>query len=74
MITVKNLGYMFRWTTGGCPGADWSVIHIIEIKKEGKIMKKYEPTLEEIKEANAMLENIEKAMLILNEDGVLEEF
>ena len=34
----------------------------------------YKNGLEEIKEANAMLENIEKAMLILNEDGVLEEF
>ena len=30
--------------------------------------------LEEIKAANAMLDEIEKAMLVMNEDGSLEEF
>ena len=30
--------------------------------------------LEEIKAANAMLDDIEKAMLVMNEDGSLEEF
>ena len=34
----------------------------------------YKNGLEEIKAANAMLESIEKAMLVLNEDGSLEEF
>ena len=34
----------------------------------------YKNGLEEIKAANAMLETIEKAMLVLNEDGSLEEF
>lgn len=34
----------------------------------------YKNGLEEIKAANAMLDNMEKAMLILNEDGTLEEF
>ena len=29
---------------------------------------------QEIKAANAMLETIEKAMLVMNEDGSLEEF
>ena len=34
----------------------------------------YKNGLEEIKAANAMLNDMEKAMLILNEDGSLEEF
>lgn len=34
----------------------------------------YKKGLEEIKAANAMLDEMEKAMLILNEDGSLEEF
>jgi len=34
----------------------------------------YKNGLEEIKAANAMLDEMEKAMLILNEDGSLEEF
>ncbi len=34
----------------------------------------YKNGLEEIKEANAMLETIEKAMMVMNEDGSLEEF
>ena len=34
----------------------------------------YKNGLEEIKVANAMLDDMEKAMLILNEDGSLEEF
>ena len=34
----------------------------------------YKNGLEEIKAANAMLETIEKAMMIMNEDGDLEEF
>ena len=34
----------------------------------------YKNGLEEIKAANAMLDDIEKAMLIMNEDGSLEEF
>ena len=34
----------------------------------------YKNGLEEIKAANAMLDDMEKAMLILNEDGSLEEF
>ena len=34
----------------------------------------YKNGLEEIKEANAMLDDMEKAMLVLNEDGSLEEF
>ncbi len=34
----------------------------------------YKSGLEEIKAANAMLETIEKAMLVMNEDGSLEEF
>ncbi len=34
----------------------------------------YKNGLEEIKAANAMLDDIEKAMLVMNEDGSLEEF
>ena len=34
----------------------------------------YKNGLEEIKAANAMLDEIEKAMLVMNEDGSLEEF
>ena len=34
----------------------------------------YKKGLNQIKAANEMLEGIEKAMLILNEDGSLEEF
>ena len=34
----------------------------------------YKAGLEEIKAANSMLDEIEKAMLIMNEDGSLEEF
>lgn len=34
----------------------------------------YKNGLEEIKEANALLDNMEKAMLMLNEDGKLEAF
>ena len=34
----------------------------------------YKNGLEEIKAANAMLDEMEKAMLVLNEDGSLEEF
>ena len=39
-----------------------------------KSFELYKNGLEEIKAANAMLETIEKAMLIMNEDGDLEEF
>ena len=39
-----------------------------------KSFELYKSGLEEIKAANAMLETIEKAMLIMNEDGSLEEF
>lgn len=34
----------------------------------------YKNGLEEIKAANAMLDDMEKAMLVMNEDGGLEEF
>ena len=34
----------------------------------------YKKGLEEIKAANEMLDAIEKAMLVMNEDGSLEEF
>ena len=34
----------------------------------------YKKGLEKIKAANAMLDDMEKAMLIMNEDGSLEEF
>ena len=34
----------------------------------------YKHGLEEIKAANALLDGMEKAMLIMNEDGQLEEF
>ena len=34
----------------------------------------YKNGLEEIKAANAMLDDMEKTMLVLNEDGSLEEF
>lgn len=34
----------------------------------------YKTGLEEIKQANNMLDKMEKAMLILNEEGNLEEF
>ena len=34
----------------------------------------YKNGLEEIKAANAMLDDMEKALLVMNEDGSLEEF
>lgn len=34
----------------------------------------YKNGLEEIKAANSMLDEMEKAMLVMNEDGSLEEF
>jgi exodeoxyribonuclease VII small subunit len=34
----------------------------------------YKKGLEKIKAANTMLDDMEKAMLIMNEDGSLEEF
>lgn len=34
----------------------------------------YKKGLEQIKTANAMLDDMEKAILIMNEDGSLEEF
>jgi len=40
----------------------------------GKSFELYKNGLEEIKAANAMLDDIEKAMLVMNEDGSLEEF
>lgn len=39
-----------------------------------KSFELYKQGLNEVKEANEMLEDIEKAMMILNEDGSLEEF
>lgn len=39
-----------------------------------KSFELYKNGLEEIKAANAMLDDMEKAMLVLNEDGSLEEF
>lgn len=56
--------------------------HIEEIIKEmetgevslDKSFELYKNGLEEIKLANSMLDDMEKAMLILNEDGSLEEF
>ena len=39
-----------------------------------KSFELYKSGLDEIKAANAMLDEIEKAMLIMNEDGSLEEF
>lgn len=53
--------------------------NIIEKMETGDItldksFELYKSGLEEIKAANAMLETIEKAMLVMNEDGSLEEF
>jgi len=39
-----------------------------------KSFELYKNGLEEIKAANAMLDDMEKAMLVMNEDGSLEEF
>lgn len=39
-----------------------------------KSFELYKSGLEEIKAANSMLDDIEKAMLVMNEDGSLEEF
>ena len=39
-----------------------------------KSFELYKSGLEEIKAANTMLETMEKALLVLNEDGSLEEF
>ena len=52
---------------------------IIEQMENGDItldksFELYKNGLEEIKAANAMLETIEKAMLVMNEEGNLEEF
>lgn len=56
--------------------------HIQEIIEEmetgdvtlDKSFELYKSGLEEIKAANAILDDIEKAMLVMNEDGSLEEF
>ena len=34
----------------------------------------YKSGLEKIKEANSMLDDMEKTMMLMNEDGTLEEF
>ena len=52
---------------------------IIEQMEQGDItldksFELYKNGLDEIKAANAMLDDIEKAMLVMNEDGSLEEF
>ena len=52
---------------------------IIEQMEKGDVsldqsFELYKNGLEEIKAANAMLETIEKAMLVMNEEGNLEEF
>ncbi len=39
-----------------------------------KSFELYKNGLDEVKAANSMLESMEKAMLVLNEDGSLEEF
>lgn len=39
-----------------------------------KSFELYKNGLEEIKAANTILDNMEQAMLLLNEDGTLEEF
>ena len=56
-----------------------NIEEIIEKMETGDItldksFELYKNGLEEIKAANAMLETIEKAMLVMNEDGSLEEF
>ena len=56
--------------------------HIEEIIEEmetgnitlDKSFELYKNGIEEIKAANEMLDAIEKAMLVMNEDGSLEEF
>lgn len=52
---------------------------IIEQMETGNItldksFELYKDGLEEIKAANGMLDDMEKAMLVMNEDGSLEEF
>ena len=37
-------------------------------------IKKYKKGIEEVKSANDMVQGMEKAMLVLNSDGQLEEF
>jgi exodeoxyribonuclease VII small subunit len=56
-----------------------NIEEIIEKMENGDItldksFELYKNGLEEIKAANAMLDEIEKAMLVMNEDGSLEEF
>ena len=56
-----------------------NIEEIIEKMETGDItldksFELYKKGLEEIKAANTMLDDIEKAMLIINEDGSLEEF
>ena len=52
------------------------IIHEMETGEVSldKSFELYKTGLEEIKLANTMLDDMEKAMLILNEDGSLEEF
>ncbi len=52
---------------------------IIEKMEAGEVtleesFELYKTGLEEIKEANSMLDKMEKAMLVMNEEGNLEEF
>ena len=56
-----------------------NIEEIIEKMETGDItldksFELYKNGLEEIKAANAMLDEIEKAMLVMNEDGSMEEF
>ena len=39
-----------------------------------KTFELYKSGLERIQEANAMLDDMEKTMMLMNEDGTLEEF
>lgn len=56
-----------------------SIEEIIEKMESGEVsldetFDLYKKGLEKIKTANALLNDMEKAMLIMNEDGSLEEF
>lgn len=64
-VTLEERFARVEEIIGQMENGDISLNESFELYKQG---------IEEVKEANQMLDSIEKAMLMMNEDGELEEF
>ena len=74
LYTYKNQVYANITNHCDCSCEFCIRTHRDSVGESDSLWFKKEPTLEEIKAANALLDDMEKAMLVLNEDGNLEEF